>query len=50
MKLISLDTYDLFKRIHVVDEKQSSVTGNTMKYSVSGKRRIQFYYKKKKKM
>ena len=34
-QLISLDTYDLFKRTPNVDEKQASVTGNTIKQSVS---------------
>ena len=44
-QLISLDTDDLFKRTPDVDEKQASVTGNTMKQSVS-----QFYYNRKKKV
>ena len=36
LQLISLDTDDLFKRTPGVDEKQASVTGNTMKQSVFG--------------
>ena len=44
-----LDTDDLFKITPVVDEKQDSVTGNTITQSVSRKKRIQFYYNKKKK-
>ena len=50
LQLISLDKYDFFKITPVVDEKQASVTGNTMKKSVSGGKRIQIYYKKKNKM
>ena len=38
-KLIPLDTYDLFKRTSVVDEKKASVTGNTMKQSFYGRGR-----------
>ena len=41
LQLISLDTYALFKITPCVDEKQASVTVNTMKQSVSGKKRIQ---------
>ena len=48
-QLTSLDKYDFFTRTSVVDEKQASVTENTTKQSVSGKK-IQFYYKKKKKL
>ena len=49
-ELISLDKGYFFNMIPGVDEKQASVTGNTMKQSVSGGERIQFYYKKKKKI
>ena len=44
----SLDTDDFFKITPVVDEKQYSVTGNTTRQSVSGGKRIHFYYKKEK--
>ena len=37
-QLISLDTYDLFKRTQVVDDIQSSVTGSTIQQSASGKK------------
>ena len=38
-----LDTDDFFKRTPVVYGKHASITVNTMKQSVSGKKRIQFY-------
>ena len=41
-QIISLDKNDLFKRTPVVDEKQDSVTGNTMKQSVSEKNPVLF--------
>ena len=37
-QLIPLDKYDLFKRTPVVNEKQASVTGSTMKQSVYEKK------------
>ena len=37
-QLRTLDTDDLFIRKPVVDENQTSVTGNTMKQSDSGKK------------
>ena len=46
-QLISLDSYDVFKRTPVLDEKHASVTGNTMKQSASEKQ-VQIYYKNKK--
>ena len=35
-RLRSLDTYNFFKRTSGVDEKQASITVNTVKQSVSG--------------
>ena len=49
-KLRSLDTYDFFKIIPGVDEKQDIVTGNKMKQSVLVGKIMQFYYKKKNKI
>ena len=49
-KLRSLDTDNFLKRTPVVDEKEDTVTVNTMKQSVSGEKIIRVYYKKKKKM
>ena len=49
-KLRSLDTDNFHKRTPVVDEKEDTVTVNTMKQSVSGEKIIRVYYKKKKKM
>ena len=45
-QLRSRDTDDFFKRTSVVDEKQGSVTGSTMKQLVSRGGVIHFYYKK----
>ena len=50
LQIISLYTDDLFKRTSVVDEKKVSVTGNTIKQSVSREKGVQIYYYKKKKM